>query len=82
SYPVWSPDGRRLVFLSDRGGHPGLYVIDAEGSGVRPLGDFPGEPWNPRWSPDGTRIVFYETDAEGEDHVWVLDVDGEARRLL
>lgn len=31
---------------------------------------------------DGTRILFYETDAEGEDHVWVLDVDGEARRLL
>ena len=39
--PVWSPDGRSLAFLSDRGGEWRVYVMNTDGSSQRPLLDVP-----------------------------------------
>ncbi|MBI4759348.1 MAG: PD40 domain-containing protein, partial [Chloroflexi bacterium] len=72
SEPAWSPDGRRIVFVSGRnrqqdskGSHfTSLYIMDADGSHLTPLA-YPGyadtETYDhfPSWSPDGTRIVFH-----------------------
>jgi TolB protein len=59
-YPCWSPDGRRIAFISDRDGPPNLYVMDADGSGVRRLTNTPAVCYMPTWSrtADGERIVF------------------------
>ena len=94
--PDWSPDGSQLLVvmeLPDFPDHPELFVLYADGSGLRQLRrDNPLDEYNsPKWSPDGTRIGFqYWTRHEvdngnpGEDFhgIGVLDVaSGELRDL-
>jgi Tol biopolymer transport system component len=57
--PIWSPDGKSIVFASERdAGDSEIYVMNADGSGVRRLTRQPGDDAHPHWSPDGKRIVF------------------------
>jgi Tol biopolymer transport system component len=67
--PVWSPDGRRVAFVSDRErgsygfGFGHIYVVDAEGSNFRRLTSTPSgfataDDRSPTWSPDGARIAY------------------------
>src|SRR5687767_5691920 len=56
--PSWSPDGKRLVFQSERHGHTQLYVIDADGTAERRLTRNGAEDTHPAWSPDGEWILF------------------------
>ncbi|HEX3867062.1 MAG TPA: hypothetical protein VHV78_09925 [Gemmatimonadaceae bacterium] len=59
-----SPDGRRVVFVSDRGGPPELYIMDADGTNVNVLTayDFSEKNYRaePDWSPDGRFIAYQE----------------------
>ena len=56
--PSWSPDGRRLAFMSNRDGNFEIYLADANGSNVRRLTEDPGNDFNPDWSPDGKAIAW------------------------
>ena len=56
--PVWSPDGRRIAFLSRRDGNKALYVMNADGSGQRRLTRDASNSATPAWSPDGRTIAF------------------------
>ena len=56
--PVWSPDGRRIAFLSRRDGGKEVYVMSADGSGQRRLTRDASVPAAPAWSPDGRKIAF------------------------
>ena len=74
--PSWSPDGKRIAFVSERAGHahrriPGLhtseiYVMDADGSNQLNLTNNLTEDRYPAWSPDGEHIAF---SARREGHV-------------
>ena len=53
--PAWSPDGRKLAFVSDREGNSEVYVMNADGSGQRSLTRNPAYDADPAWSPDGRK---------------------------
>jgi dipeptidyl aminopeptidase/acylaminoacyl peptidase len=64
--PVWSPDGRQIVFDGNGTRGSQLYVVDADGTNLRQLTPTPDgcpngnctEAVNPAWSPDGTRVAY------------------------
>ena len=56
--PSYSPDGAQIVFNSDRGGSPQLYVMNADGSGQRRISFGDGRYSTPVWSPRGDLIAF------------------------
>ncbi len=82
-YPAVSPDGSQIAFSrgirhSDGGATPSqIYLMNADGSGVRPITATPGAIY-PAWSPDGTRIAFsaFGNGAEPGMEVWVMKADG------
>lgn len=80
SNAIWSPDGTRIAFNSDREGIPQVYVMNADGTALRRLSDVWGE--YPAWSPDGDRIAFESymggTTEFGDPNydVFVMDADG------
>ncbi|MFQ5690621.1 MAG: amidohydrolase family protein [Gemmatimonadota bacterium] len=55
--PAWSPDGRRLAYVSDRGGTLDVWIRDMAGGTSRQLTHVGGAVM-PSWSPDGSRIAF------------------------
>jgi Tol biopolymer transport system component/DNA-binding winged helix-turn-helix (wHTH) protein len=80
--PDVSPDGRHIVFVSNRDGGKGeIYVMDAGGTHPRNLTNDPGNDDTPAWSPDGRRIAF-ESDRRGPIEIFVMDADGSHQTPL
>ncbi|MCD4686925.1 MAG: hypothetical protein K8S97_13425 [Anaerolineae bacterium] len=82
---AWSPDGRRIVFASDRSGSSHVYVILAEGGTAQKLTD-DGYDMQPVWSLDGTQIMFIsERDTNlstGQFDYYVMNADGTELHML
>ena len=59
-YPCWSPDGKRIAFISDRNSATNLYVCDVNGSNLRRIVTSPAVCYMPSWrrTGEGERIVF------------------------
>jgi hypothetical protein len=75
--PAWSPDGRRIAFVSNRDGanNSEIYVMNADGTGVTRLTNSPGSDGWPSWSPDGRRIALAST-RDGLFQIFVMNADG------
>jgi Tol biopolymer transport system component len=72
---AFSPDGIRILF--DQGTDSGfdVYVMEADGSDVRPI-TYTGQDYDPAWSPDGTRIAFTRQGSGAQSDIYVMDADG------
>ncbi len=87
--PVWSPDGTRITFGSDRegGGRLNVYIMNADGSGQTPLTHFtpPAEVGDTHWSSDG-KLIAFEYDVDGKKQsdptakaeIWLMPAGGGA----
>ena len=53
---MWSPDGKRIAFTSNRDGNYEIYLMNADGSRPRNLTRHPAQDNFATWSPDGRRI--------------------------
>ena len=67
SAPRWSPDGRWIAFLADRGDRQQLYVIGAAGGEATKVTFLKGGVADYRWSPTGDRVALQVTEPESED---------------
>src|SRR5690349_22897289 len=78
-----SPDGKRLLFVSEVNGSRDVWVADADGQNPVPLTDDPGTEDQPAWSPDGHQIAYAAFPKEGGSFdIWLVNADGSGRRRL
>lgn len=76
--PSFSPDGSKIVFVSDRDGFYEIYSMNADGSDVTQLTDVFGSlAMRPTFSPDGTKIMFALNNK-----IWTMNPDGSDQDLL
>ncbi|HEY2907482.1 MAG TPA: S9 family peptidase [Vicinamibacterales bacterium] len=87
--PQWSPDGRKIAFVSDRTGkefdegrNRDIWVIDATGGSPMKVVDRPEPDSSPRWSPDGGTIAFVSANEErAHPKIWLVAATGGTPRL-
>ncbi len=86
--PIWSADGDKVAFFSDRGGPGNLYWTAADGSGeLQRLTRSERKQWPTSWSPDGSYLAYTEQHPDTSADLWLLPVDssgepGDPRPLL
>ena len=85
----WSPDGRQILFSRaeySRATEPAqprdIYIMNADGSGMRRLYRGPGDAYWPRWSPDGSSIAFHQADPGVGVRIWIMQADGSNPQLV
>jgi serine/threonine-protein kinase len=79
-YPVWTPDGRRLIFSSSRTGVRNLFSQASDGTGaVERLTDSPKVQSSTAVSPDGRRLIFTEIAPKTGEDVMQVELDGTHR---
>ena len=71
--PQFSPDGKRIAFMSNRSGPWQIWMSNADGSDAKQV-SFTGSAGTPRWSPDGRSLAFDAPTDEGT-YVFVAPVD-------
>ncbi len=82
--PTWSPDGSQIAFISPcraRGEFfensyrdSSIYVMNADGTGQKPLTTVPSSDFDPAWSPDGKYIAFTSL-RDGKKDIYLLTVE-------
>jgi DNA-binding winged helix-turn-helix (wHTH) protein len=73
--PDWSPDGSKVVFVSNRDGLPAIRAMSADGANARNLTRSLGWSDSPAWSPDGTRIAFQRKRGT-QPEIFIMNADG------
>lgn len=81
-YPCWSPDGKRICFMSDREGTTNLWIAPSSGNRPRRLNRTPAVCYMPSWqrTPRGERIVFGKHGSKPE--MASIKPDGSGEEIL
>ncbi|MFN8420578.1 MAG: hypothetical protein U0528_15245 [Anaerolineae bacterium] len=75
--PVWSPDGTKIAFTSNRDGNWELYVLDMTTGQTRTLTKFLAYKGSPTWSPDSAYLAYEAYDNSNLD-IYILPADGSS----
>jgi TolB protein len=72
--PVWAPDGKSIVFTSERNGSADLFRVNPDGTGLTPLTADPAYDDQAAFSPDGKQLVFVSTRGGGMANLWTMEL--------
>lgn len=79
--PTWSPDGKHILFASDRNGPVQLFVVRDDGKNLKQISNLPAMRGRSDWSPDGQYIVTYSGEAWHRE-IYIMNADGSDVRQL
>jgi Tol biopolymer transport system component len=79
--PVYSPDGKSVMFSSNRGGTLDLWEVSVESGEMHRVTDDPEDDWDPEYGPDG-QSIFWCSSRSGAFEIWAARRDGSAPRQL
>ena len=79
--PVWSPDGERMAYTSDRAGNYDIWITNLRDGKHKQLTRNPAYDGEPSWSPEGERIVFVSTRT-GHKELHIMSIAGGKPRQL
>ena len=79
--PVYSPDGKWLLFTSNRSGNLDIWRRDRATGELRRLTDHEADDWDPALSPDGQRLLF-SSNRTGKFQIWIAEADGSSPRQV
>ena len=79
--PVYSPDGKSVMFSSNRGGTLDLWEVSVESGEMHRVTDDPADDWDPEYGPDG-QSIFWCSSRSGAFEIWTARRDGSAPRQL
>jgi Tol biopolymer transport system component len=79
--PAYSPDGRAMLFTSNRGGNLDIWLYELDTGATRQLTDDAASDWDPGWTPDGQGIVW-SSNRNGNLEIWTADRDGSGARQV
>lgn len=84
--PAFSPDGRKIAFVSNRDGNDEIYIMNADGSGQTRLTNNPEPDEDPAFSPNGQKIAFSSSNSDPNPNnsaqIFVMNADGTGRTRL
>ena len=73
--PDWSPDGKRIAFMSLRNGNADLFTIHPDGTHVKQVTTSPGDDVLPSWAPGGAKLAFVHVSGANQQ-VFTIKADG------
>ena len=80
-FPAWSPDGKKIAFLSTDNDKRIIFIMDIDGTEIRKLTDNKFLPTMPSWSPDGNKIAF-QMRVDNNWEIFVINIDGSGLTRL
>jgi hypothetical protein len=78
--PAWSADGTKLAYSSKQGGTGGIYIVNADGSGVKRVTSDVND-GEPTWSPDGAKLAFTHVST-GRTRIVTANLDGSGLTVV
>ena len=74
--PQWSKTGDQIIFSSNRSGVPGIWIVNADGNGLKSLSTVAVPESDPQISPNGQKIAF-QTQRDRSWEIYVMDLNGQ-----
>ncbi|MBI3772847.1 MAG: PD40 domain-containing protein [Gammaproteobacteria bacterium] len=81
TFPVWSPDRKKVAFQRTAGNNSDIYLMNSDGSNQQNISNHPANDASPTWSPDGTKLAF-ASNREGNWRIYVLNISSNTLTTL